>query len=330
MNSRHHWFSFFTLFSFLFATLRAIPPTLAAPQSRQTLATAATSDLQALAERGDSGAQFRLAKALLAHNPSPDDVQTALKWLRVSVAQNNPGAAFYLGYFYEHGKFVAQDYGLAFQNYEIATRVHYPAAENNLASLYEHGQGVPQNIGKAYEWYLAAAQHGDPVGQINLATFYYLGIATPRDYKEAVRWLRLSADSRLPEAENCLAYFYFYGVTVPRDYTEAARLVRLAALAGFPGAETNLGYLYETGKGVPLDYVASYAWYSRAIAAGDSAGTGQRKQLARIMTRKQLDEASALVTTASATPTPPVPAPPPILQPAIPAINGFSLLNTQH
>ncbi|MGC2764144.1 MAG: hypothetical protein WB607_01450, partial [Candidatus Acidiferrum sp.] len=127
MNSRHHWFSFFTLFSFLFATLAAIPPTLAAPQSPQTPA-AATSNLQALAERGDSGAQFRLAKVLLAHSPSPDDVQAALKWLRASVAQNNPNAAFYLGYFYEHGKFVPQDYKLAFQNYEIATRVHYPPA----------------------------------------------------------------------------------------------------------------------------------------------------------------------------------------------------------
>jgi TPR repeat protein len=253
-------------------------------------------DRESRAEHGDSGAQYQLASSILDRNPSPDDIQTALKWLRASVAQNNSNAAFYLGYLYEHGKFVPQDYGLAFQNYEIATRAHYPPAENNLASLYQHGQGVRKNLGKAYEWYLAAAQHGDPVGQYNLAAFYYFGTSTSRNSTEAVRWLRASADTGLAEAENGLAAFYFYGISVQRDYNEAARLVRLAVQKGLPAAATSLGFLYEHGKGVPLDYVAAYAWYSRAITAGDSSSNQHRKQLAQIMTRKQLDEANALAT----------------------------------
>ncbi len=65
---------------------------------------------------------------------------------------------------------------------------------------------------------------------------------------------------------------------------------------GLPAAATSLGFLYEHGKGVPLDYVAAYAWYSRAISAGDSASNERRKQLAQIMTRKQLDEASTFAT----------------------------------
>jgi TPR repeat protein len=256
----------------------------------------AFSDLESRADHGDSGAQYQLAISILDQNPSDSDVQTALKWLHASVAQNNPNAAFYLGYCYEHGKFVPQDYGLAFQDYEIAARAHYPPAENNLASLYQHGQGIRKNLGKAYEWYLVAAQHGDPVGEYNLATFLYLGPSTSRNSTEAVRWLRASADSGLAEAENSLATFYFYGVSVQRDYNEAARLVRLAVQKGLPAAATSLGFLYEHGKGVPLDYVAAYAWYSRAIAAGDSASNERRKQLAQIMTRKQLDEANALAT----------------------------------
>jgi TPR repeat protein len=275
----------------------------AAPQFPQAIASA-FSDLQSRAERGDSGAQYQLARSILDQNPSSSDVQTALRWLRTSAAQNNPNAAFYLGYLYEHGKFVPQDYGLAFLNCQIAARVHYPPAENNLAFLYQHGQGVPKDLGKAFEWYRAAAQHGDPVGQYNLATFYYLGTSTPRNYAEAVRWLRASADSGLAEAETSLAAFYFYGVAVPRDYTEAARLVRLAVQKGLPAAESGLGFLYEHGKGVPLDYVAAYTWYSRAIAAGDSTSNDRRKQLAQIMTRKQLDEANGLVTHETAGPSP--------------------------
>ena len=277
------------------------------------VAASAFSDLESRAEQGDSDAQYQLASSILDRNPSFSDVQNALKWLRASMAQNNPNAAFYLGYFYEHGKFVPQDYGRAFQNYEIATRVHYPPAENNLASLYQHGQGVRKNLVKAYELYLAAAQQGDPVAQYNLAAFCYSGISISRNSTDAVRWLRASADSGLAEAENNLAAFYVYGVSVQRDYNEAARLARLAVQKGLPAAATSLGFLYEHGMGVPLDYVAAYAWYTRAIAAGDSSSNERRKQLAQIMTRKQLDEASALATAQ------------PLAQSTISSISAFSL-----
>jgi uncharacterized protein len=266
---------------------------------------ASLSELESHAERGDSGAQYLLARSILDQNPSPGDLQTALGWLRTSAAQDNPNAVFFLGYLYEHGKFVTQDYSQAFRNYEIAARVHYPPAENNLAFLYQHGQGVHKDLGKAFDWYRAAAQHSYPIGEYNLATFYYLGIGTPRNYTEAVRWLHASADSGFAEAENRLAAFYFYGVGVQRDYTEAARLVRLAVAKGLPAAETSLGFLYEHGKGVPLDYVEAYAWYSHAISAGDSTSNERRKQLELIMTRKQLEEAKGLVTVQTSGPSPP-------------------------
>ena len=82
---------------------------------------------------------------------------------------------------------------------------------------------------------------------------------------------------------------------VALDYVEAARWLRLAAQLGLPSAETNLAYLYEQGRGLPLDYVAAYTWYSRALAAGDATGAG-RQQISHLMTRKQIDEATSLLT----------------------------------
>jgi hypothetical protein len=155
-------------------------------------------------------------------------------------------------------------------------------------------------MGKAFEWYLASAQHGNPVGQCNLATLYYLGSGTPRDYKEAARWFRAAADSGSAEAQNSLAVSYYKGLGVELDYTEAAQWLRLAAQQGLPSAETNLAYLYEQGRGLPLDYVAAYAWYSRALAAGDASGAEHRDQLSHLMTRKQIDEATSLISTLSA------------------------------
>jgi uncharacterized protein len=128
---------------------------------------------------------------------------------------------------------------------------------------------------------------------------YYLGSGIPRDYKQAARWFRAAADSGSAEAQNGLAVSYYKGLGVARDYPEAARWFWLAAQQGLPSAETNLAYLYEQGIGLPLDYVAAYTWYSRALAAGDSSGADRRNQLAHLMTRKQVDEATSIFSTSS-------------------------------
>jgi uncharacterized protein len=296
--SQQRFISLFTLFSLLLALLAAIPPARAKSQS-QPERRYTKSELTALAERGDANAQLWLGRYVLTHNPSADEAQSAMKWLRASAAQNNPEAEFYLGYLYEHGQFVPRNQALAAENYAAAAAQHYAMAENNLASLYQRGQGVKKNLRKAFELYLAASQQGNAVAQTNLANMYYGGSGVTKDYGQTVYWLRKSADAGFPDAENNLAYFYYYGIGIQQDYTEAARLIQLAVQQNLAAAETSLGYLYEQGKGMPLDYVAAYSWYSRAVAGGDQTGEGHRKQLARVMTRKQLDEANALTTAAT-------------------------------
>jgi TPR repeat protein len=88
---------------------------------------------------------------------------------------------------------------------------------------------------------------------------------------------------------------------------------------GLPRAETNLAYLYEHGRGLPLDYVAAYAWYSSALAAGDVSAADRRKQISHLLTRKQIDEATSLLTTISS---------PSQQQPSPPAAGSFSLLQS--
>ena len=177
-------------------------------------------------------------------------------------------------------------------------------AANNLASLYQHGQGIPKDLTKALEWYLVAAQKAEPVAQCNLATMYYYGYGTPRDYALAAKWFRAAAELGEADAQHNLGVLYYKGLGIPSDYVEAAHWERLAAQQGQPRAETELAYLYESGKGVQLDYVAAYTWYSRAIASGDRKSTELRKSLSHRMTRKQLDEANALVSAQSSQPRP--------------------------
>jgi uncharacterized protein len=303
MNTQLRLFcSFFARLLFLAAMYVTVQPSYTWPQSEHS-ATASSSKLQSRAEQGDAVAQYDLALLYLRNNstngPTNEDYQSALKWLGASAAQGNARAEFLLGYLFEHGQGVLRNYAKAAENYRAAALQGHSSAENNLASLYQHGQGVMKNMGEAFEWYLASAQHGNSVGQCNLATLYYLGSGIPQDYKEAAKWFRAAADSGSAEAQNSLAVLYYKGRGVERDYGEAARWLRLAAEQGLPGAATNLAYLYEQGSGVPLNYAAAYAWYSRAVGAGDSSGAERRKQVSRLMTRKQVDEAAALLTTFS-------------------------------
>jgi uncharacterized protein len=294
-----HSYSFFTRLLLLTTVYVAVQPSYAAPHSQENASTS-FSKLRSQAEQGDAVAQYNLAQLYLRHDLTNEDYQSVLKWLRASTAQGNANAEFLLGYLYEHGLGVPRDYAKAAKNYRAAALQGHSTAENNLASLHQHGQGVPKNMGKAFGWYLASAKHGNPVGQCNLATLYYLASGTPRDYKEAARWFRAAADAGSAEAQNSLGVSYYKGLGVELDYTEAAQWLRLAAQHGLPSAETNLAYLYEQGRGLPLDYVAAYAWYSRALAAGDASGADRRNQLLHLMTRKQIDQATSLLSTLSA------------------------------
>jgi uncharacterized protein len=280
------------------------------------------SQVRSLAEQGNAVAQYRLADSYLHNysangNATNEEIQSGVKWLRASAAQGNASAEYRLGYLYEHGQGVSRDYAKARENYLAAAVQGHSSAENNLASMYQRGQGVPKNLAKAFEWYLSSAGHGNPVGECNLASMYYVGNGIPRDYKEAARWFRASADSGSAEGQNSMGVLYYKGIGVTADYAQAARWLLLAAQHGLPVAETNLGYLYEQGKGVSQDYVTAYSWYSRAFAGGDESAANRRKEIAHLMTRKQINEATSSLSTISYQPRQPQ---------GSPAAGSFSLL----
>ena len=53
---------------------------------------------------------------------------------------------------------------------------------------YEKGQGVPQDYAEAVKWYRKAAEQGYADAQYNLGSCYYNGKGVPQNYAEAVKW----------------------------------------------------------------------------------------------------------------------------------------------
>jgi TPR repeat protein len=74
-------------------------------------------------------------------------------------------------------------------------------AQGYLGFMYQYGRGVPQNYGMAVYWYRRAAEQGNPTAQHMLGLMYDKGQGIPTDHVTAYIWLNLAA-SRTKGAEH--------------------------------------------------------------------------------------------------------------------------------
>jgi uncharacterized protein len=89
--------------------------------------------------------------------------------------------------------FNRQDYVLASQIFIPFAERGDHAAQTYLGFMFETGRGVPQNYTEAAMWYRRAAEQGDSQAQYSLGLLYDRGQGVPRDIVEASKWLNLAA-----------------------------------------------------------------------------------------------------------------------------------------
>lgn len=66
-------------------------------------------------------------------------------------------------------------------------------AQGMLGFLYEYGHGVPQDFALAAMWYACGAEQGDPAAQYLLGLLYDKGRGVPMDAVLSHKWLILAA-----------------------------------------------------------------------------------------------------------------------------------------
>lgn len=66
-------------------------------------------------------------------------------------------------------------------------------AQGMVGYLYEHGKGVPQDFVVAAQWYGCAAEQGDATAQYLFGLAYDKGRGVPRDVVLSEKWLILAA-----------------------------------------------------------------------------------------------------------------------------------------
>jgi len=66
-------------------------------------------------------------------------------------------------------------------------------AQTRLGFMYETGHGVPQDYHLAAMWYHRAAEQGDPRAQYHLGILFNKGFGVRTNFIESYKWLNLAA-----------------------------------------------------------------------------------------------------------------------------------------
>ena len=102
------------------------------------------------AELGDADAQFRMGVL---------EPEKAVFWWRKAAEQGHADAQHYLGFRYQVGDGLIQDFIEAVGLYRMAANKGLAKSQYFLGRMYENGQGVETNYVVAHMWFnLAAAQ----------------------------------------------------------------------------------------------------------------------------------------------------------------------------
>ncbi|MCR9191982.1 MAG: sel1 repeat family protein [Gammaproteobacteria bacterium] len=219
----------------------------------------ASNYLQFSANKGFAPANFNLA--VLKH----DQGETFLPYLEKSVAQGLNRAGLTLADYLVSSSKSDQQLKEAHDLYERFATQGDPTAQVKLGYLYEQGIGVHQDYQKAQSWYTRAAEQAQSRGQFLLGRLYQYGwIGKNPDMNLAKKWYGEAGSKYAPAA---VAYG-FIEETVNDDYMHAFNEYQKAADLRDPIAYFNLGLIYENGKGQAIDWQKAEDNYLLAAEQG--------------------------------------------------------------
>jgi hypothetical protein len=113
-------------------------------------------------------------------------------------------------------------------------------AQYSLGWMYEYGKGVTQDYAQARDWFQKSAAQGNANAQNELGYMYFSGKGVTQDYAQARDWFQKSAAQGKATAQVWLGYMYENGLGVTADRDHAILWYRKAACQGDDDAKKNL------------------------------------------------------------------------------------------
>lgn len=178
----------------------------------------------------------------------------------------------------------------------VAMIIALSLAANASAGFTEGANAYnAKNYSRALKEITPLAKSGHADAQHLLGLMYYMGRGVARDYKTALVWHRKAAEQGKADAQYVVGAMYYTGNAVASDHKQAVYWFRRAAEKGHAEAQHALGLMYRFhAAGLPQDKVLAYMLWNLAAASGNANATEQRAEIAKRMTREQIEEAQAM------------------------------------
>ena len=210
------------------------------------------------------------------------DESGAIGLLKVAQQAGDLDGSYYLGYIYENGIGVIQDYKKAFDYYNRVAKSSSTALNDRdainqsniaLGLLYIKGNGVEADSKAALDYFTKASDNNSAKASYYIGQMYESGVGVDKDYEQAMEYYLKAAELNYAPALNQVGYLYYNGFGVDVDFASAVYYQKLAALQGYPIAQVNLGFLYENGYGVERNLVTALSYYEMAAESGYEGAT---------------------------------------------------------
>lgn len=176
-----------------------------------------------------------------------------------------------LGYFYETGDGVPQDYGLARQHYRAARDAGLVEAHLRLALCHLEGWGGPVDRNAFVAEMRAAAEADYVPAQRILAALYFTGFAVPADRAVGLDWMERAAaqDDAGAQYEMGKHLSKVRGAIRQADQEIARGWYQLSAEQEYTAAMNGMAKTFLSGKPGEHDWQTARSWFVLADEAGD-------------------------------------------------------------
>ena len=175
-----------------------------------------------IADDEDADSLYETGLVLLLSDDSTEaDLRAGMDNIIRSAQMESPDAAYTLGFFYENGLFVEQDYEEAFAWYYQSLQYGSIDAVYKIGQFAEQGKGMEKDDEMAVTAYQLASEFGHTDAMKALA-FLWLRQGSDAEKQAAAKDLfEKAAKNGDIEAMNNIAWCYEYGIGTLPDYRQA-------------------------------------------------------------------------------------------------------------
>ena len=167
---------------------------------------------------------------------------TALRAFRAEAEEGNLQAKSNIGYMYEHGWGVPQDYQKAMTWYKEAAKGSLSEAEYNVGILYHNGYGVAKNNSEAKNWFQKAAKKNFRDAQFMMGNIYQNGWGVKPNPKLALIWYKRAAKQGLPKSQFMTGFLLLSGDIDKAEAVKGYAWTEVSRVNGYNGAQEVLDY----------------------------------------------------------------------------------------